>query len=203
MATATPDFPISHGSGQARPVWDHHLAPAIFDDALGATEARKEWEAANAAGLAAYRAWRSKQAAWMDANKESDFSDRADWLHAMNMHLRDEAAAEAACERRAVAALKKYRDAQQSSGANLVAIACDAAREADERARKAVADLEQALKDRATFVAHAGGRLQLRNISPQLPLGVKDLVDPRVLYTPTAPEPTSPRGLKTRGSHGF
>ncbi len=197
---AMSDFPIqSTGRGAAYPVFGHQLAPATFDDALGATEARETWERANAEGLALHRVLTAKQKQWLAANRESDFSDRADYLFALDRHLREEDAAVKGAGRHAVTALRAYREAQRSSGADLVAVASEAAREADTRARQAVEDLEKALQDRSTAVAHTGGTLQLRNLNTQIPQAVKDLVNERVLSTPHPAGTPSARSVRAVG----
>ncbi|EWS99573.1 hypothetical protein N865_01415 [Intrasporangium oryzae NRRL B-24470] len=200
MGIVTNEFQISTTqTGQAFPVWDHHLAPAVFDDALGATGARKEWEQANADGLATYRALAAKRKAWMAENRESDFSDRAAWKFALDKHLRDDEAAVKAAEKRSVAALRAYHGAQRANGSDLAALAKETALAAHEKAKKAVADLEAALKERMEAVAHAGGTINLRDVTTILPVGVAPLVDDKVLVFPAPPAPEQP-GQVRRGA---
>ncbi|EWS99568.1 hypothetical protein N865_01430 [Intrasporangium oryzae NRRL B-24470] len=203
MGIVTNEFQIQlGGTGQAFPLWDTNLAPAVFDDALGATEAREAWHTANAEGLALYRAMVAKRTAWTKEHPEHDYSDRAAWLHARNLHIRDDEAAVKVAEKRSAAALRAYHAAQRANGADLAALAKETALAAHKKAQKALADLEAALKERMEAVAHSGGTIGLRNPSTHLHPDVPALVDDKVLIFPAPPAPEKPgqirRGARPR-----
>lgn len=132
------------------------LLPVGLDSALGATEARKAWEAACAGLTAASRTLSAARREWRDTHKPREYADNYAMLAARMVDLGDLEDAVAKAERDAKRALLAY-DRKQREG--YAAARGDFASKwlaADARALEALEILDAALIERealARFVA--------------------------------------------------
>lgn len=141
------DFKISNnGAGTAHPTFgEASLPPEALDDVLGVADKRAAWVAANATGVAAYRALRAARAAWIEAHPRTDFAEHAEWVFACDLACRDLAVEVDTCGKRAARALRSYIHAQREAADTGRAKVAAAYLDADAKARAALDALDASL----------------------------------------------------------